>query len=593
MNILKHLAYSVGCMAIVAMGLTSCSQEDMPDTPTREGMVDVVMTTSMPQELESYAVNSAQGGLQNLEDKGYSVRYIMEIYPKNSTEMVKRMINYVPMSAGGSYKTTSFNLRLLAAEYNFVFFADIVRQVNDYPYAGDSRVEAMLSGMNLSKPYYANRYFFSGGKDDKENDVLVRPTDVDQATTGNLLTISACPNATDTFQNHYLEMYDAYSCSELVDLRTEPTTQSFTLKRPFAKLRLITTDADQLLATPDWSKSRVDISVSDIPTGINALTGETITTGANGYWNSGTQALNSDVYSDENGNDKTLSVFYLPVPANSQNLTFTISVKDNSGNYLTRSLKLEVQNVPLVGNKLTTIKGNLLSKNATFDVTIEDEFDNVEEDENGNLGGTDQNIFIGEVSSLDDLKASLTGGSDVITYFGNVSKEEGFELDFTKISRSVPLYSEDNKATLTLNLLNVEEGAVITFIGKGNSPKAIRLNTTSKCSLRADMPTTTSVSLGGSSYKYILYNCPTKTLNRPAIDAVFVTDFDNAAWVVNSNRSDCHFVDLNSSFGLIENSSCGNFVHNSDNCTFISTITTWLNSNSGKTVWDFVGDTKN
>lgn len=587
MKLLKHLAYSIGCMAIVAMGLTSCSQEDMPDTPNREGMVDVVMTTSMPQELQSYGVNSAEGGLKNLEDKGYSVRYIMEIYPKGSTTKVQRMIKYVPMSEGGSYRTTSFETRLLASEYNFVFFADIVRQVNAYPYNDPNPYPG------LTAPYYANRYFFSNT--DENSDVLIRPTDVDNAVEGDLQTICASIAATDTFQNPYLEMYDAYSCSEAVDLRTEPTTQSFTLKRPFAKLRLITTDADKLLTTPDWSKSRVDITVSDIPTGFNALTGASVNVADRGYWNGGIQALNSDLYSNENDNasEKTISVFYLPVPANGQNLTFKMDIKDASGNYLAQRVSLEVQNVPLVGNKLTTIKGNLLSKNATFDVTIEDEFDNVEEDENGNLGGTDQNIFIGEVSSLDDLKESLTGGSDVITYSGNVSKEEGFELDFTKISRSVPLYSEDNKATLTLNLLNVEEGAVITFIGKGNSPKAIRLNTTSKCSLRADMPTTTSVSLGGSSYKYILYNCPTKTLNRPAIDAVFVTDFDNAAWVVNSNRSDCHFVDLNSSFGLIENSSCGNFVHNSDNCTFISTITTWLNSNSGKTVWDFVGDTKN
>ena len=59
MKLLKHLAYSIGCMAIVAIGLTSCSQEDMPDTPNREGMVDVVMTTSMPQELQSYGVSSA------------------------------------------------------------------------------------------------------------------------------------------------------------------------------------------------------------------------------------------------------------------------------------------------------------------------------------------------------------------------------------------------------------------------------------------------------------------------------------------------------------------------------------------------------
>lgn len=591
MNILKHLAYSVGCMAIVAMGLTSCSQEDMPDTPTREGMVDVVMTTSMPQELESYAVNSAQGGLQNLEDKGYSVRYIMEIYPKNSTEMVKRMINYVPMSTGGSYKTTSFNLRLLAAEYNFVFFADIVRQVNDYPYAGDSRVEAMLSGMNLSKPYYANRYFFSGGKDDKENDVLVRPTDVDQATTGNLQTISACPNATDTFQNPYLEMYDAYSCSELVDLRTEPTTQSFTLKRPFAKLRLITTDADQLLATPDWSKSRVDISVSDIPTGINALTGETITTGANGYWNSGTQALNSDVYTSETGAEKTLSVFYLPVPANSQNLTFTISVKDNSGNYLTRSLKLEVQNVPLVGNKLTTIKGNLLSKNATFDVIIEDEFDNVEEDENGNLGGTDQNIFIGEVSSVDKLKESLTGGSDVITYSGKVTKEQGFELDFTNLERTAPIYKEGNNATLSLTLSNVDEGAVITVKGGSNSPKVLQLNTKSKCSVRMDFPATTTVALNGESFKYLVYNCPTSNVIKPSVDALFCVDNDIAMLFYPSNRTDYHRFMLDSNFGLTSDN-CGNNRH-PETCNFINTIQTWLSSNSGKTVWDFVGNANN
>lgn len=567
---------------VAAMGLTSCSQEDMPDTPNREGMVDVVMTTSMPQELQSYGVSSDQGGLKNLEEKGYSVRYIMEIYPKGSTTKVQRMIKYVPMSEGGSYRTTSFETRLLASEYNFVFFADIVRQVNAYPYNDATPYPG------LTTPYYANRYFFSNT--DESSDVLIRPTDVNTAVAGDLQTICASEAATDTFQNPYLEMYDAYSCTEAVDLRKEPTTRTFTLKRPFAKLRLITTDADKLLTTPDWSKSRVDITVSDIPTGFNALSGASVNVANRGYWNGGIQALNSDLYSKENENtsEKTISVFYLPVPANGQNLTFKMDIKDASGNYLAQGVSLEVQNVPLVGNKLTTIKGNLLSKNATFNVTIDDEFDNVEDGE-----GTDQNIFIGEVSSLDDLKESLTGGSDVITYSGNVSKEEGFELDFTKISRSVPLYSEDNKATLTLNLLNVEEGAVITFIGKGNSPKAIRLNTTSKCSLRADMPTTTSVSLGGSSYKYILYNCPTKTLNRPAIDAVFVTDFDNAAWVVNSNRSDCHFVDLNSSFGLIENSSCGNFIHNSDNCTFISTITTWLNSNSGKTVWDFVGDTNN
>lgn len=585
MKLLKHLAYSIGCMAIVAMGLTSCSQEDMPDTPTREGMVDVVMTTSMPQELQSYGVNSAEGGLKNLEDKGYSVRYIMEVYPKGSTTKVQRMIKYVPMSEGGSYRTTSFETRLLASEYNFVFFADIVRKVNSYPYNDPAPYPG------LTAPYYANRYFFSNT--DESSDVLIRPTDVNTAVAGDLQTICASKAATDTFQNPYLEMYDAYSCTKAVDLRTESTTQSFTLKRPFAKLRLITTDADQLLATPDWSKSRVDISVSDIPTGINALTGKTITTGVNGYWNSGIQALNSDVYTAEAGNDKTISVFYLPVPANSQNLTFTISVKDNSGNYLTRSLKLEVQNVPLVGNKLTTIKGNLLSKNATFDVTIEDEFDNVEEDENGNLGGTDQNIFIGEVSTIDNLKESLTGGSDVITYSGKVTKTEGFELDFNNMARTAPIYAEGNKATLSLTLSNVEEGAVITVKGNANSPKILQLNTNTKCSVRMDFPATTTVALNGNSFKYLLYNCPTKRIVKPSVDALFYVNNDIAAIFFPANVETYHEIALTTEYGLDTNECANAFSHTNGTCDFVDTINNWLSTNSGKTVWDFVGNPNN
>lgn len=582
MKLLKHLAYSVGCMAIAAMGLTSCSQEDMPDTPAREGMVDVVMTTSMPQELQSYGVNSAEGGLKNLEDKGYSVRYIMEIYPKGSTTKVQRMIKYVPMSAGGSYKTTSFETRLLASEYNFVFFADIVRKVQSIPYNEPSRYPG------LTAPYYANRYFFSNT--DESSDVLIRPTDVDQAVEGDLQTICASNAATDTFQNPYLEMYDAYSCTEYVDLRTEPTTQTFTLKRPFAKLRLITTDADQLLATPDWSKSRVDISVSDIPTGINALTGETITTGANGYWNSGTQALNSDVYSDENGNgnDKTLSVFYLPVPANSQNLTFTISVKDKSGNYLTRSLKLDVQNVPLVGNKLTTIKGNLLSKNATFNVTIDDEF---EDDETIIEYGK-------EASTVAALKASMTGKDETITYTGKVTKATGFELDFTDVTKPVtytegattPVYGADNTATLTLAFASIEDGAVLTFKGS-NAPKNLRIKTGTKCSLIIDL-SSTDVYYDGLSYKYIVTNAGfAGEKENLQFDVLFVADPGDGFFP--ADISTAHSINITSDFKLPDNVECTYApLHDGSTCAFINTLKTWFQSNSAKDIRDFVKEYK-
>ena len=583
MKLLKHLAYSIGCMAIVAMGLTSCSQEDMPDTPNREGMVDVVMTTSMPQELQSYGVKSAEGGLKNLEDKGYSVSYIMEIYPKGSTTKVQRMIKYVPMSEGGSYRTTSFETRLLASEYNFVFFADIVRQVNAYPYNDANPYPG------LTTPYYANRYFFSNT--DESSDVLIRPTDVNTAVAGDLQTICASKAATDTFQNPYLEMYDAYSCTEAVDLRTEPTTQSFTLKRPFAKLRLITTDADKLLTTPDWSKSRVDITVSDIPTGFNALSGASIAGTERGYWNGGIQALNSDVYTNEsdNASDKTLSVFYLPVPAESQNLTFSITVKDASGKVLTQSVQLEVENVPLVGNKLTTIKGNLLSKNATFNVTIDDEF---EDDETViDVTGT-------EVSNVDAMKNAMTGEDQTITLTSKVTKENGFELDFSDVMKpvtyadggSTPVYASNNTATLTLSFASIEDGAVLTFKGS-NALKNLRIKTNTKCSLRINLPNT-AIDYSGTTYKYIISNakCANPNKENGVYDAFFIAGSGQGFL---SSDFDSHTISgLTDTFQLKDNAMCTvDADHSDDNypCTFINTVRDWLTKNNTNSVWDFVG----
>lgn len=572
MKLFKNIVYGIVASTIAIFGMTSCSQEDMPDTPNREGMVDVVMSTTLPQGLQTYGVNSAEGGLKNLEDKDYLVRYIMEIYPKGSTTKVQRMIKYVPISSRDTYWATSFETRLLASEYNFVFFADIVRQVNAYPYNDPN------SYPGLTTPYYANRYFFSNT--DESSDVLIRPTDVNTAVAGDLQTICASKAATDTFQNPYLEMYDAYSRTKAVDLRTEPTTQSFTLKRPFAKLRLITTDADQLLATPDWSKSRVDITVSDIPTGFNALSGASIAGTERGYWNGGIQAVNSDVYSNEpdNGSEKTLSVFYLPVPAKSQNLTFSITVKDASGKVLTQSVKLEVENVPLVGNKLTTIKGNLLSKNATFNVTIDDEF---EDDETIIEYGK-------EASTVDALKAAMTGKDETITYTGKVTKNEGFELDFTSVARTNPVYAEGNTATLTLAFASIEDGAVLTFKGD-NAPKTLCIKTDTKCSLRINLPKT-DINYDGSTYKYIVTNAGCKIYKTGATyEAMFKAGKAGGFYsYTDTDYDESHLFKINADFTVPSDIECLNdIMHESGSCSWASKLT------AGTNIWDFVGDANN
>lgn len=558
---------------VAAFGLTSCSQEDMPDSPNREGMVDVVMTTSLPQALQSYAASSEESGLANLEGQDLQVRYIMEVYNKTtSTEPVVRKICYKPLVSGGDYKTASFQTRLVAAQYNFVFWADIVKKVEtkDLDYGS-------ISYEGLSTPFYANRYFISNI--DESSDILVHATSSDTYAAGSLQEISAA-NLGDNGLAHLTgEMYDGYTANEVIDLRSEPTGKSITLKRPFAKLRVITTDAD-VLKEQGIDPSTINMSLlygTTIPSTYNALT-----KASSGIANLNALYKNNAIYDDETDPKvKTVGVMYCLIPASVDNMELSLGVKGSS---IYDAISINVENVPLVANKLTTIKGNLFARNPKITINIDDEF---EDDE------TIIDLTEHEVSSVDDLKNALTGKDQRVTFTSKVTKADGFELDFTNVARTTPLYAEGNSATLILNFNSIEEGAVITVKGGANSPKVLQLNTKSKCSVRMDFPATTTVALNGESFKYLVYNCPTKRIVKPSVDALFYVNNDIAAIFFPANVETYHEIALTSAFTL-DTEECANaFSHTNGTCNFINTIQSWLNTNSSKTVWDFVGDANN
>lgn len=555
---------------VAAFGLTSCSQEDMPDSPSREGMVDVVMSTSLPQGLQSYGVNSAEGGLKNLEGvEGLAVRYIMEIYPKGSETAVQRMITYKNLTSDGDYRTASFSTRLLAAEYNFVFWADIVRESNTIPY------NQTLEG--LETPIYGNSYFYSNKNlSGKALEALYRPTDVNVSEKGDLKTIhsSGVGAAVSPVSS---EMYDGYTCAKEVDLRVEPTTHSFTLKRPFAKLRVVATDkADELIMKPDWDKSLLKILPDcNIPNRFNALTG-TATSDSNvggGYWCS--YYVTSGTYENETGDEHTIGVFYLPVSTSSYNLTFDMGI--TTGETATYN-KLSVENVPLVANKLTTIKGKILSKKTDVTITIEDPF--VEPGIDVEVGK--------EASTVNNLKAAMTGKDETITYTGKVTKDNGFELDFTNVARTNPVYAEGNTATLTLAFASIEDGAVLTFKGD-NAPKTLCIKTDTKCSLRINLPKT-DINYDGSAYKYIVTNAGCKTKREGAVYEVMFRAGNGSGFYsyTDTDYDESHLFKINADFTLPANIECLNdIMHQSGSCNWASSLT------AGTNVWDFVGDTNN
>lgn len=353
--------------AVIAMlEFSSCSNEVAPEKPVREGMVDVVMTTSLPEVLQTYASNSGKGGLENLENQGLSLRYIMEVYTE-SGDLLKRKMLYKSLSSSNLYRDAEFSARLFAGKYTFVFWADIVREVEQLPDGMD------LEG--LSKPFYANAYFFS--TQDENSDALWRPTGPTTAVKGDLQAIRAS-KIDESMAPVGPEMYDCYACVKEVNLTTEPTSQSFTLKRPFAKLRIITTGGDLTERTPDYGKTVTMLkSGLSIPTMFNAKE-HTYSRGDDeygGYW--ATVMQQTGVYSQETQKDHTLGVFYLPVTGTpgAYNLEFYFDVFEENGNEISKNVHVSVSNVPLQENYLTTIKGNLLANTHKIVIDIDDEFE--------------------------------------------------------------------------------------------------------------------------------------------------------------------------------------------------------------------------
>lgn len=562
---MKKILFLIAAAAMIV--LPSCSNEDSPLSPTREGEVDVVMTTSLPQDLQSYAASSEESGLANLEGQDLQVRYIMEVYNKTtSTEPVVRKICYKPLVSGGDYKTASFQTRLVAAQYNFVFWADIVKKVE----TKDLDAGTSINYEGLTAPFYANRYFISNT--DEGSDILVHATSSDTYAPGSLQEISAANLGNNGLAHLTGEMYDGYTANEVIDLRSEPAGKSITLKRPFAKLRVITTDADVL------NEQGIDLSTinmtllygTTIPSTYNALT-----KASSGFSILNALYKNNAIYDDETDPKvKTVGVMYCLIPASVDNMELSLGVKGSS---IYDAISINVENVPLVANKLTTIKGNLFSKKSQITIEIKDEFEGDE---------TIIDLTEHEVSSVDDLKNVLTGKDQRVTFTSKVTKADGFELDFTDVAITDPVYPEGNNATLTLAFASIEEGAVLTFKGT-NAPKNLRIKTGTKCSLIIDL-SSTDVYYDGLSYKYIVTNAGfTGEKENLQFDVLFVADPGDGFFP--ADISTAHAINITSDFKLPEDVKCTYApLHDGGTCAFINTLKTWFQSNSSKDIKDFV-----
>ena len=236
----------------------------------------------------------------------------------------------------------TFNPRLLAKEYDFVFWADFVAK----PSEGST------------------------------------PTDLYYSTTANLSSIeyTQIVNANPTVLT--TDLADAYTAKKVIDLSKSSKNESITLQRPFGKIRLLATDAPQNQVADDLkvpTSATIAFTDATVPATFNALTGEASdepTLSVTEYTFTAVKETNPVVtgHSDLAQEGKfayLLGQTYFFESPSSTAYKMTVTVKNGNEQIGYR----ELTNIPVSANKLTTVIGNFYTNEGNIDVVVDDMFD--------------------------------------------------------------------------------------------------------------------------------------------------------------------------------------------------------------------------
>jgi len=370
--------------AIMVVFMFSCSNE-MNVNNRNEGFVDFTVKTSIPKTIQTYA--SHNGGATNVDETSYDLRYILEVWTKDATPKLAYR-GYKIVDDNFTKGSVTFSARLLALEYNFVFWADFV---------ADGTTEATAHDADL---------FYITNNGSTEAQIIAIPT-----CDPGLQEISL--NLTAATYNVSEDARDAYYKMLSVDLRTQSVLDNVSLNRPFGKYRLVSVDnvVDGYFSETSISKTKIEYKGSaTLPTNFNALTGEV---GASTIDLTGME-FTCDVV-QENAvvggvtyPDAYILAFDYIFAGAAQTVAFDVSVFSDADATAKIGSK-SISNIPIKKNKLTTIVGNFFTNSFDYTVVVDDEFD-------GEIAYASGSVYIGatKYATIDlALAAAVTG--DVIT----------------------------------------------------------------------------------------------------------------------------------------------------------------------------------
>ena len=321
-------------LAALVLGLASCQTEPEGLDVNVGGEVDTFVTVAIP-DVDTRA-NSAESGIKNLvnaadSEINYTIRYIFEVYYGDNG--VQKQVYYT------DGQNASFPVRLVPGrDYNFVAWADIV-------------AEPAPEMMNKALPY-------EGDPDEAHYNT----SDL------NAITFKSEWNAMNETRDAYTGFYNTADYEN--NKYTGSSSINIQMTRPFAKLRVLTTDMQDLSnlsIVPDRVTVKYNVPVYD---SFNALVGEA---------NTSTVAEKTFEYnlseSPYTSTETTCTLFTNYLFGTEDNvIKFEMSVYDNTtAKELIKTNDFSTD-IPVQRNYLTTISGNILTDGNNINVKVEDAF---------------------------------------------------------------------------------------------------------------------------------------------------------------------------------------------------------------------------
>lgn len=317
-------------LAALVLGMVSCQKEINGIAVDKNGEAAVTISVALPEEGATRAggSNSAVGAIGNIDlENDYDIRYILEVYDEYD-ERAKRIEKFEAEST-----QTSFALRLVPGRhYRFVVWADFVEQGSEDALHYNAEDLTCVSLIEGSESNYS-------------------PMDESR---------DAYTGVYDTEKDGDKKVFDSSS------------NVAITLTRPFAKLRVVTTDMKEIYS------SLVSATVNYTSPLYNTF--DALNATAKGDDTNVTKVVDFSemTYTNEPTADgkQTLFADYL-FGAEDDRVMFTLDVEDETG--LDIPTVTFNTNIPVQRNYLTTVTGPILTDSNNITVTIEERFDGYHE----------------------------------------------------------------------------------------------------------------------------------------------------------------------------------------------------------------------